>query len=136
MAASYPANYNQFHARIIEVDEEFYHLKKRDSPTKKTTTNTKDEKKGPHPDNSKYKLTKEEQKEHTEGNLCFQCHRKCHASKDCKLDQVVYAEYKKKKAQVASTSTANAATSSKGKEREIAKIEEIEDEEEDFAKGN
>src|SRR5713101_4155287 len=103
MAASYPANYDRFCVQIIEVNKEFYHLKKRDSPAKKATTSTKDEKKGPHPNNSKYKLTEEERKEHTEGNLCFRCHKKGHASKDCKSDWVVYAEYKKKKAQVAST---------------------------------
>src|SRR5258708_23643829 len=134
MAAAYPANYDRFCARIIKVDKELYHLKKRDAPSKKATTSTKDEKKGLRPDNSKYKLTEEERKEHTEGNLCFRCHKKGHASKDCKSDRTVYAEYKKKKAQVTSTSS-DAATSSKGKEKEIAKVEEVEDEE-DFPKGD
>ena len=83
----------------------------------------------------KFKLTKEEQRDHTEGNLCFKCHRKGHASKDCKSERMVYSKYKKKKAQVASTSTADAATSSKGKEKEVAKIEEVEDKE-DFSNGN
>jgi hypothetical protein len=86
-------------------------------------------------DNSKFKLSDEEKKEHAEQNLCFKCHKKGHSSKDCKGKRTVYTDFKKKKAQVSIIAVHN---DPKGKGKEIAKIEEDElyEDEEDFPKGD
>ena len=46
-------------------------------------------------DNSKFKLTDEEKKEHMDGHLCFKCHKPGHRSKDCKNPWTIYSEVQK-----------------------------------------
>ena len=46
-------------------------------------------------DNSKFKLTNEEKKEHMDGHLCFKCHKPRHGSKDCKNPWTVYSKVRK-----------------------------------------
>ena len=53
--------------------------------------------------------------EHVQGSLCFKCHKKGHASAQCKSPRTVYSKVKGK-AQVANVNT------SKGKE--VARIED------------
>jgi len=48
-----------------------------------------------HINNSKYKLTEEEKKEHMDSHLCFKCHKPSHGSKDCKNPQTVYSKVQK-----------------------------------------
>jgi hypothetical protein len=132
IARAYPAAWIDFRNRLIEVDEEIQRLKgwSDRTPPKKTTSTTSSNsntKKDTRPDNSKYKLTDEDKKEHAEQNLCFKCHKKGHSSKDCKGERTVYAEYKKKKAQVSTVTTHD---DPKGKGKEITKIEE------DFPEGD
>jgi len=115
MAGRYPVRWNDFTTLVIEVDEELQALKGQDSNTQSkkgtnttnTNTNCTQEK---CPDNSKFKLTDKEWKEHVKGNLCFKCHKKGHASKDCKSEWTIYSEVKKKKAVVASTTTTTTTT--------------------------
>ena len=87
------------------------------------------------PNNSKFKLTDKERKEHVEGNLCFKCHKKGHASKDCRGERTVYADFKKKKAPVTNVETQEESNTSKGKGK--AQIEEVtQEEDEDFTHSN
>ena len=51
--------------------------------------------KKPKADNSKYKLSDEEKKEHIDGHLCFKCHKPRPGSKECKNPRMVYSEVKK-----------------------------------------
>ena len=46
----------------------------------------------PQVDNSKFKLSEEEKKEHMDGHLCFKCHKPGHGSKDCKNPRTIYSE--------------------------------------------
>jgi len=46
----------------------------------------------PQADNSKFKLSEEEKKEHMDRHLCFKCHKPGHGSKDCKNPRTVYSE--------------------------------------------
>jgi hypothetical protein len=140
IARAYPATWIDFRNRLIEVDEEIQRLKgwSDRTPPKKTATSSSSNsnvKKEVRPDNSKFKLSDEEKKEHAKQNLCFKCHKKGHSSKDCKGERTVYSEFKKKKAQV---SIVTVHDNPKGKGKEIAKIEEDElyKDEEDFPEGD
>jgi hypothetical protein len=129
IAGAYPATWIDFRNRLIEVDEEIQRLKgwSDRTPPKKTaasSSSSSNVKKEVRPDNSKFKLSDEEKKEHAEQNLCFKCHKKGHSSKDCKGERTIYSEFKKKKAQVSVVSAHH--DEPKGKGKEIAKIEEDE----------
>jgi len=63
--------------------------------------------------------------------LCFKCHKPGCSSKTCKNPRTVYKEYKKT-AQVANVEP----TEGKGKEVEVAKIEETSGDKEDFSEGD
>jgi hypothetical protein len=140
IARAYPATWIDFRNRLIEVDKEIQHLKgwSDRTPPKKTTSSSLSNpnvKKEVRLDNSKFKLSDKEKKEHTKQNLCFKCHKKGHSSKDCKGKRTIYAEFKKKKAQVSAIAIHN---DPKGKGKEIAKIEEDElyEDKEDFPEGD
>jgi hypothetical protein len=140
IAGAYPATWIDFRNRLIEVDKEIQRLKgwsDRTPPKKPSLSSSSNTtaKKETRPDNSKFKLTNEDKKEHAEQNLCFKCHKKGHSSKDCKGERTVYADFKKKKAQVSAITTHD---DPKGKGKEIAKIdeEELYEDEEDFPKGD
>ena len=127
---NYPVQWEDFSAIIIATDEEIQRLKIREgSTTKKSTPSNTNNTKESHPNNSKFKLTDEECKEHVEGNLCFKCHKKGHASKDCCGERTVYAKFKKKKAQVTNVETQEEPSTSKGKAK--AQIKEVAQEEEE-----
>jgi hypothetical protein len=139
IAGAYPATWIDFRNCLIKVDEEIQRLKgwSDRSPPKKASTSLSNSnvKKEVRPDNSKFKLSDKEKKEHAEQNLCFKCHKKGHSSKDCKGERTVYTEFKKKKAQV---SVVSAHDEPKGKGKEVTKIEEDElyEDKEDFPKGD
>jgi hypothetical protein len=74
---------------------------------------------------SKYKLTEEEQKEHYDKKLCFNCHKPGHNSKECKGAKTVYKEVRKTQVAEVETSDktptnaeASSSNTSKGKEKE------------------
>ena len=146
--------FDQLCATAIRTDELLQSVKSRNAPKK-------GDKKGGNPskttgekvDNSKYKLTKEEKKEHTEGNLCFKCHEAGHGSRNCPNPRTVYSETKKKKARVSNVQTkektkakdkgkAKASSSKKTKVEEVnAKSDsktaaDADNESEDFSDGN
>ena len=129
--------WNMFSQVAIRVDEKFQQLKTKDtssSSSKKTTTTGKPTPEKPKTDNSKYKLSEAERKEHVDQKLCFKCHKKGHASKDCKGERTVYSEFKKK--QVAATTTEDP----KGKGKQVAHVDEYDEKapeyEEDFVEGD
>jgi hypothetical protein len=101
------------------------------------------EKKDTRPNNSKFKLTEEEQKEHVDNNLCFKCHKKGHSSKDCKGTCTIYSEFKMTRTQVSNVETKENEPKTKGKARarikEVATKEEnklTKGEQEDFTESN
>jgi len=59
------------------------------------SSSSKTSKDKPCVDNSKYKLTNKEKKEHMDRHLCFKCHKPGHRSKDCKSPQTIYSEVQK-----------------------------------------
>ena len=127
--------WNMFSQVTIRVDEMFQQLKTKDtSSPKKSTTTGKSAPKKPKVDNSKYKLSEAERKEHVNQKLCFKCHKKGHASKDCKGERTVYSKFKKR--QVAITT----AEDPKGKGKQVAHVDKYDEKapeyEEDFAKGD
>ena len=112
----------------IQTDERLQGLKTSNSPKKqdkKGTTVSTSKTQGERADNSKYKLTDTEKKEHTDGNLCFKCHQKGHGSRDCKNPRTVYSKVKKK-TPVAKVETKEKKDKGKGKDKSTkAKIEEV-----------
>jgi hypothetical protein len=137
----YPPAWEDFRNQLIAADEEVQHLRgwERTTPPKKnSSTNTSASnptKKEPKPNNSCFKPSEEEKKEHVEQNLCFKCHKKGHSSKDCHRERTVYSDFKKKKAQVAAITPKDP----KGKGKAVATIKEVEeysDAEEDFPEGD
>ena len=112
----------------IQTDERLQGLKTHNSPKKQdkkgnmaSTSKTQGEK----ANNSKYKLTDAEKKEHMDGNLCFKCHQKGHSSRDCKNPCTVYSEVKKK-TPVAKVETKEKKDKGKGKDKSTkAKIDEV-----------
>ena len=146
--------FDQLCATAIRTDELLQSVKNRNAPKK-------GDKKGGNPskttgdkvDNSKYKLTEEEKKEHTKGNLCFKCHESGHGSRNCPNPCTIYSETKKKKARVSNVQAkektkakdkgkAKASTSKKAKVKEVAAKSDSEtaadadNESEDFSDGN
>ena len=135
----------------IQTDEHLQGLKTRNSPKKqdkKGNTALTSKTQGERADNSKYKLTNTEKKEHTDGNLCFKCHQKGHSSRECKNPCTVYSEVKRK-TPVAKVETKEKKDKGKGKDKSTkAKIEEVKAkdksntatdadcESEDFSNGN
>ena len=109
----------------IQTDERLQGLKTRNSPKKqdkKGNTASTSKTQGEQVDNTKYKLTDAEKKEHTDGNLCFKCHQKGHGSRECKNPRTVYSEVKKK----TPVAKVEAKEKSKGKEKTTkAKIDEV-----------
>ena len=115
MAGPYfPMAWDEFRTHLILCDEQLQRQKVKESaitPKKPTPSNqpsTSTPKKDPKPkiDNSKFKLSEAEKKEHVDQGLCFKCHKKGHNSKDCKGVRTVYSEVKKK-APVAEVHVAN-----------------------------
>jgi hypothetical protein len=97
----YPPAWEDFRNRLIAADEEVQRLRgwERTTPPKKNTSaNTSSSaptKKEVKPDNSCFKLSDEEKKEHAEQNLCFKCYKKGHSSKDCHGERTIYSDFKK-----------------------------------------
>jgi hypothetical protein len=113
-------NYEAYVQALIHADEELQDMK---GSEKNQRTGTSKEKKEEKPNNSKYRLTEDEKKEHMDKHLCFKCHKTGHSSSACKNPRTVYAEVKKTSvANVEETKTEEASTS-KGK----AKATEDED---------
>jgi len=102
-------HWNDYLALAISTDEELQRLKghehkaaqkKKDAPSNQTS-----QKKDPNrTDNSKFKLSDVERKEHLDGGLCFKCHQKGHNSTNCKNTRTIYSEVKGK-GQVANIET-------------------------------
>ncbi len=135
MYGRYPDVWRDFVRDIERADEDLQRHKAKKKPVfKKTTPVSSSDKLGKRPDNSKYSLTEEERKEHFEKKLCFKCHKPNCSSKTCKNPRTVYSEVKKSNTQVANIETKD---DSKGKGKEIAKIDEVSDtEKEDFVQGD
>ena len=112
----------------IQTDKWLQGLKTHNSPKKqdkKGNTMSTSKTQGEKVDNSKYKLTDAEKKEHTDGNLCFKCHQKGHSLRDCKNPHMVYSEVKKK-TQVAKVEMKDKKDKGKGKDKSTkAKIDEV-----------
>jgi hypothetical protein len=138
LAGCFPHQWDDFVLTVKLANKDLHRLRERERPTKKNTPSVSKDKKDTKLDQSKYKLSDSNQKEHINGNLCFKCHKKGHSSKECKGTHTVYSEFKKSQAQVSNIKTKE--TKSKGK----AKIEEImakeedgsQEEHEDFPKGD
>jgi len=96
------AGYHDFVHTLIATDEALQCLQVKEGK-KAFTPNTsasgsgssKTEKDKARPDNSKFKLTDKEKKEHMDRHLCFKCHKPGHRSKDCKNPWTVYSEVRK-----------------------------------------
>ena len=105
MAGPYfPLGWDEFRTHLILCDEQLQRQKMKEStvtvkkPTSSSQPSTSTPKKDnkPKPDNSKFKLSEAEKKEHVDQGLCFKCHKKGHNSKDCKGTRTMYSEVKKK----------------------------------------
>lgn len=99
MVGSFPSQWNDFVATVIQVDEHLQLQWEREQPTENRTASSSSTitNRGPKRNNSKFKLTEEERKEHIEQNLCFKCHKKGHTSRDCNGKRTVYAQYKERR---------------------------------------
>ena len=143
-----PAGLADYIATVVTADENLQRIKGRNSTRKPQTSNTstsqnKGQSSTPREDLSKFKLTEAERKEHAEQNLCFKCHKKGHASKDCKGERTVYSEFKKKAtvSKVAAKPAPKPANETKAKISEVKPEEEEggeanDEKEEDFSEGN
>ena len=117
MAGPYfPMDWDEFRTHLILCDEQLQRQKVRETGTTQkkpassnqvsTSSSTPKKDSRPKVDNSKFKLSETEKKEHVDQGLCFKCHKKGHNSKDCKGTRTVYADVKKK-ATVAEVDVAN-----------------------------
>ena len=125
LATYLPPNLAEYIAMVVRTDEELQAIRTKDNPRKpkdKKATGSKGTES--RPDNSKYKLTEEEKKEHIEGNLCFKCHKAGHGSKNCKSERTVYSKVKKK-TQVANVETKETTDKEKGKGKAKTKVSEV-----------
>ena len=100
MAGHTHATYQDFVRLVVTIDEDLQRVKEKERTYKKPSGSgsSKPESKGgdkSKSDNSKYKLSEEEKKEHVDGHLCFKCHKPRHGSKDCKNPRMVYSEVRK-----------------------------------------
>ena len=105
MAGPYfPLGWDEFRTHLILCDEQLQRQKvkestvtaKKPTPPNQPSTSTPKKDNKPKPDNSKFKLSEAEKKEHVDQGLCFKCHKKGHNSKDCKGTRTMYSEVKKK----------------------------------------
>jgi len=102
VAAQRFANYQDYIQVLITTDEVLQHLRTKEQKKTFSSTNAtalgsgspKNDGK-PRVNNSKFKLSEEEKKEHMDGHLCFKCHKPGHGSKDCKNPRTVYSEVRK-----------------------------------------
>jgi len=96
VAAQRFANYQDYVQVLITTNEVLQHLCTKEQKKTFGSTNTaalgsgssKSDRK-PQVDNSKFKLSEEEKKEHMDGHLCFKCHKPGHRSKDCKNPRTI-----------------------------------------------
>jgi len=96
------ANYQDYVQVLISTDEVLQRLRTKEqkktfgssNATASGSNSTKSNEK-PRVDNSKFKLSEEEKKEHMDGHLCFKCHKPGHGSKDCKNPRTVYSDVRK-----------------------------------------
>ena len=102
VAAQQFANYQDYVQVLITTDEVLQCLctkeqKKTFSSTNATALGSGSSKSNgkPQVDNSKFKLSEEEKKEHMDRHLCFKCHKPGHGSKDCKNPRTIYSEVRK-----------------------------------------
>ena len=146
MANDESTTFAQLCQAAIQTDERLQGLKTWSNPTKtKKKIGSSSCSQGEKVDNSKYKLTEEEKKEHMDKKLCFKCHQKDHLSRECKNPHTVYSEVKKK------TSVTNIEAKGKGKDKaktpktmikevkakdESDTVANTDGEEEDFTDGN
>ena len=115
LTGRFPTDWGDFVRAVIDTDEDLQRAKEKKA-TSHTTT-----KMGDRPDNSKYKLTEEERKEHMEMKLCYKCHQPNCNSKRCKNPHTVYSDFKKGRAQVAKAGPRPRPQKTEGK----AKIPEV-----------
>jgi len=136
MAGCFPAAWVNFVTTIIKTNEDIQRGKEKASLTKKKDgKSTKDTTtSGKKTNNSKYKLTDEELKEHMEKKLCFKCHKPKCSSSTCTNPHTVYSKTKKK-AQVANITTKEKKEAKKAKIKEV-KAEEEKEDVEDFSNGD
>jgi len=92
--------YQDFVQLAVTIDKDLQRIKEKERGWRKPLGSglSKLESKGsekPKADNSKYKLSNKEKKEHIDRHLCFKCHKPRHGSKECKSPQTVYSEVKK-----------------------------------------
>jgi len=100
MAGHTHATYQDFVCLVVTIDEDLQQVKEKERMYKKPSgsSSSKPESKGgdkSKSNNSKYKLSEEEKKEHIDRHLCFKCHKPGHGLKDCRNPQMVYSKVKK-----------------------------------------
>jgi len=95
-------NYQDYVQILITTDEVLQRLRTKEQKKTFGSTNAMASGSGspksdgkPRVDNSKFKLSEEEKKEHMDRHLCFKCHKPDHGSKDCKNPQTIYSEVRK-----------------------------------------